>query len=139
MTLFYLVIVSWTFSAFGVIVGVFAKTWDAVGSFSNFIILDFLDLNNENCIEKLKSFGSSPYICDDLEWYLSFLKKKDGKINIEFVKLYLKYLKVLSSEKYLDNFFNKHLNEVDEFNSAVYQENSKKDVVFYKGISDYIF
>ena len=39
MTLFYLIIVSWTFSAFGVIVGVFAKTWDAVGSFSNFIIL----------------------------------------------------------------------------------------------------
>ena len=39
LTLFYLIIVSWTFSAFGVIVGVYAKTWDAVGSFSNFIIL----------------------------------------------------------------------------------------------------
>ena len=39
LTIFYLVIVSWTFSAFGVIVGIYAKTWDAVGSFSNFIIL----------------------------------------------------------------------------------------------------
>ena len=39
LSLFYLIIISWTFSAFGVIVGIYAKTWDAVGSFSNFIIL----------------------------------------------------------------------------------------------------
>ena len=39
LSIFYLIIVSWTFSAFGVIIGIYAKTWDAVGSFSNFIIL----------------------------------------------------------------------------------------------------
>ena len=39
LTLFYLLSVSWTFSAFGVIIGIIAKTWDEIGSFSNFVIM----------------------------------------------------------------------------------------------------
>ena len=38
LTIFYLLTVSWTFSAFGVIIGIIAKTWDEIGSFSNFVI-----------------------------------------------------------------------------------------------------
>ena len=31
--------VSWTFSAFGVIIGIIARTWDEIGSFSNFVFM----------------------------------------------------------------------------------------------------
>ena len=39
LTLLYLLTVSWTFSAFGVIIGIIARTWDEIGSFSNFIFM----------------------------------------------------------------------------------------------------
>ena len=39
LTIFYLLTVSWTFSAFGVIIGIVAKTWDEIGSFSNFVFM----------------------------------------------------------------------------------------------------
>ena len=39
LTMLYLLTVSWTFSAFGVIIGVIAKSWDEIGSFSNFIFM----------------------------------------------------------------------------------------------------
>ena len=39
LTIFYLLTVSWTFSAFGVIIGIIAKTWDEIGSFSNFVFM----------------------------------------------------------------------------------------------------
>ena len=39
LTIFYLLTVSWTFSAFGVIIGIIAKSWDEIGSFSNFIFM----------------------------------------------------------------------------------------------------
>ena len=39
LTMLYLLTVSWTFSAFGVIIGIYAKSWDEIGSFSNFIFM----------------------------------------------------------------------------------------------------
>ena len=39
LTILYLLTVSWTFSAFGVIIGIVAKSWDEIGSFSNFIFM----------------------------------------------------------------------------------------------------
>jgi len=39
LTIFYLLTVSWTFSAFGVIIGIIAKSWDEIGSFSNFVFM----------------------------------------------------------------------------------------------------
>ena len=39
LTIFYLLTVSWTFSAFGVIIGIVAKSWDEIGSFSNFVFM----------------------------------------------------------------------------------------------------
>jgi ABC-2 type transport system permease protein len=38
-TILYIVLVSWTFSAIGVIVGVFAKSWDHIGVFTTFIFM----------------------------------------------------------------------------------------------------
>ena len=32
LTIFYLLTVSWTFSAFGVIIGIYAKSWDEIGT-----------------------------------------------------------------------------------------------------------
>ena len=39
LTIFYLLTVSWTFSAFGVIVGIYAKSWDEIGGFTNFVFM----------------------------------------------------------------------------------------------------
>tara|TARA_B000000532_G_scaffold93782_1_gene75182 strand:- start:4168 stop:4926 length:759 start_codon:yes stop_codon:yes gene_type:complete len=39
LTIFYLLTVSWTFSAFGVIIGIYAKSWDEIGTFTNFVFM----------------------------------------------------------------------------------------------------
>ena len=39
LTIFYLLTVAWTFSAFGVIIGIIANSWDEIGSFSNFVFM----------------------------------------------------------------------------------------------------
>ena len=41
LTIFYLLTVSWTFSAFGVIIGIYAKSWDEIGTFTNFVFMPF--------------------------------------------------------------------------------------------------
>ena len=38
-TFIYIILVSWTFSSIGVIVGVFAKSWDHIGVFTTFIFM----------------------------------------------------------------------------------------------------
>tara|TARA_B110000014_G_scaffold254318_1_gene234783 strand:+ start:1482 stop:2264 length:783 start_codon:yes stop_codon:yes gene_type:complete len=38
-TILYIILVSWTFSSIGVIVGVFAKSWDHIGVFTTFIFM----------------------------------------------------------------------------------------------------
>ena len=38
-TILYIMLVSWTFSSIGVIVGVFAKSWDHIGVFTTFIFI----------------------------------------------------------------------------------------------------
>lgn len=39
LTLIYLITVSWAFSALGVIIGVYAKSWDQIGSFTTFVFM----------------------------------------------------------------------------------------------------
>ena len=39
LTLIYLFTVSWTFGALGVIIGIFAKSWDQIGSFTTFVFM----------------------------------------------------------------------------------------------------
>ena len=38
-TILYIILVSWTFSSIGVIVGIFAKSWDHIGVFTTFIFM----------------------------------------------------------------------------------------------------
>jgi len=39
LTLIYLITVSWAFSALGVIIGIYAKSWDQIGSFTTFVFM----------------------------------------------------------------------------------------------------
>ena len=91
--------------------------------FQNFLIFDFLNINNKNC----------SYICDEREWYLRFLK------NDEFKNLYIKKLKEISSKKSIENFYKINLNAINFYNEQFLSETSKKDRIFYKGIGPYIF
>ena len=99
------------------------------GLFENFMIIDFLDLDNINC----------SYICYDREWYFKFLKKKNGSLNKKFINIYLKKLNELSSENYINSFKEKYSEEIQYFNSQLLSEQSKTDKMFYKGLGDYIF
>ncbi len=44
LTLLYLIVVSWGFSAIGVIVGIFAESWDHIAVFTNFIFMPLIFL-----------------------------------------------------------------------------------------------
>ena len=39
MTFIYIFIVSWAFSALGLLIGIFAKSWDHIGVFTNFVFM----------------------------------------------------------------------------------------------------
>ena len=39
LTLLYLITVSWAFSALGVIIGIYARSWDQIGSFTTFVFM----------------------------------------------------------------------------------------------------
>ncbi len=96
---------------------------------NDFIILDFLDVKNTKC----------GYLCSEREWYIKFLKKKDGNLNNEFIDLYLKALNTISSKKFLNDFNDKYLKEIKFYNSQLLSDNSKKDKGYYKGIGPFIF
>ena len=99
------------------------------GFFENFLILDFLDPDNNNC----------SYICVERQWYLNFLRGKDGSLNSEFIELYIESLKKISSNKFIDNFYAKNIKEINFFNSQLESDITKKDRMFYKGLGYYIF
>ena len=68
-------IVSWTFSAFGVIVGIYAKTWDAVGSFSNFIILPMTFLGGVfYSLDMLDPFWRNLSYINPIYWMINGLR-----------------------------------------------------------------
>ncbi len=101
-----------------------------INSANKFIILDFLNPNNKNnCV----------HICYDRNWYLKFLKKKDGSINRKFIDLYINELNKISSEEFLDGFKEKYLDKIEFYNSQFYSEKSNKDRSIYKGLGYFIF
>ena len=106
---------------------------------SDFIILDFLDVNDSNCSLKLLNANEHPWVCKEKEWYLKFLRKKDASLNQEFIDSYLRYLKLYSSEGFLKKFNKKYQDEITAFNDAIYRDDSKRDVGFSKGLFDYIY
>ena len=96
--------------------------------FKDFLILDFMDKDNVNCF----------YLCEFREWYLIFLKNKDGSDNIEFLDLYVNALQKISSQDYLRRFNEIYLEEINFNNSQLLSDINKKDLNYYKGLGLYI-
>jgi len=99
------------------------------GNFSNFILTDFLQENRPDCI----------YICDEKSWYFKFFKLKNGELNSKFLEKYIYYLNLYSSENFINEFLKEIQNELDEFNLAIYSENSKADKITWKGLGPYLY
>lgn len=95
----------------------------------NFLLIDFLDKENKNC----------GYICHERAWILKFFKKNNQVLNNEFIELYLKELKKISSENFIKSFEEKYLDEINFYNSHIYMDNSKKDRGYFKGAGYYIY
>ena len=97
--------------------------------FKDFLIIDFMDQDNINC----------SYICRDRNWYLRFLENNDGSDNTEFLDLYKKALKKISSQNFLDKFIKNYYDEIIRNDSQLLSDVSKKDLNYYKGIGLYKF
>ena len=75
LTIFYLLTVSWTFSAFGVIIGIYAKTWDEIGSFTNFIFMPMTFLGGVfYSLDMLPSFWRNISYINPIYWMISGLR-----------------------------------------------------------------
>ena len=75
LTFLYLLTVSWTFSAFGVIIGIIAKSWDEIGSFSNFIFMPMTFLGGVfYSLEMLPAWAQSISKINPIYWMISGLR-----------------------------------------------------------------
>ena len=99
------------------------------GNFSNFILADLLQEIRSNCI----------YICEERDWYFKFFKLKDGQLNPNFLEKYINYLKLYSSDSFIEEFLDEISDELNDFNLSIYAENSKVDKVSRKGLGPYLY
>ena len=75
LTFLYLLTVSWTFSAFGVRIGVIAKSWDEIGSFSNFIFMPMTFLGGVfYSLEMLPNWAQKISLINPIYWMISGLR-----------------------------------------------------------------
>ena len=75
LTFFYLLTVSWTFSAFGVIIGIVAKSWDEIGSFSNFVFMPMTFLGGVfYSLDMLPPFLRTVSYLNPIYWMISGLR-----------------------------------------------------------------
>jgi len=98
-------------------------------SYNNFLLLDFLDIESINCSSD----------CYDKNWIIKFLRKTNGEINDDFIKIYLDKLKIISSGDFLKKFEQNYKKQINFFNRQLYKDNSKKNLFSYKGIGLYIY
>ena len=96
---------------------------------NDFLLLDFIDPESKKC----------GYICHEREWFLTFFKKPDGKLNEYFIELYLKELEKISSTDFIEKFNKSFLNQIKFYNSHIYYDGSKTDRGRFKGIGYYIY
>ena len=103
------------------------------GLFTNFILMDFLkEPGTSNKID-------CSYLCYHTDWYLKFLKKNDNELNDDFLKRYIYYLKLYSSDEFIKNFIENYADELEIYNKAIYRDNSKTDRFRRAGIGYFIF
>ena len=103
------------------------------GIFDNFILMDFLQ--DETSESKI----SCSWICPHKEWFLIFLKKKNGELNNEFILKYIKYLKEYSNEIFVSNFLNKYEKDLSNYNLEIYKDFPKSDIVRWKGAGFFVY
>jgi len=83
--------------------------------------------------EIFEELGNNLQISGSRYWWINkFFTNKNGEINYDFYKLYLKYITKISSEKYLESFFDKRKNEIKRINSHIYS-----DYFFYSSSRGY--
>ena len=83
LTILYLLTVSWTFSAFGVIIGIFARSWDEIGSFTNFVFMPMTFLGGVfYSLEMLPNVWQKISYFNPIYWMISGLRY--STLNIEY-------------------------------------------------------
>ena len=103
------------------------------GIFDGFIIMDFLQEETKDT--KI----ACSFICGHKEWFLRFLKYKNGELNNKFVKKYIEYLKKYSDEDFVNNFLKEHDKNLSIYNLAIYKDYSKSDRVRWKGAGFFVY
>ena len=77
--------------------------------------------------------GGNLQITEDRQWWIKkFFTNQDGKLNHNFYKIYLKYLTKISSDDYLEKFFNNRKKEISKINSHIYS-----DYFYYASTREY--
>ena len=100
------------------------------GIFDNFIISDLLDDRKKpNC----------SWICQHKDLFFIFFKLKDGSLNSMFLEKYAYYLKEYSDTKFINEFLKLNKNELKIFNNAIYQDDSKSDIVRWVGAGYFVY
>ena len=75
LTSLYLITVSWAFGAMGVIVGIYAKTWDHIGMFTTFVFMPLSMLGGVFwSIEMLPEFWQTISMFNPLYWMINGLR-----------------------------------------------------------------
>ena len=75
LTIVYLFTVSWAFGAMGVIVGIFAKTWDHIGMFTTFVFMPLSMLGGVFwSIDMLPEFWRNISLINPLYWMINGLR-----------------------------------------------------------------
>ena len=100
------------------------------GSFEDFILADLLDNRRK---------PKCSWICDYKQFYDIFFKNLDGELNYEFLKKYSYYLKEYSSKNFIEKFLKEYENELNKYNIAIYQDNSKTDIAGRKGLGFFVY
>ena len=87
-------------------------------NYYNKIVLDAIYVS-----ESIEQFGENLKIINDRRWWLyKFFTHHNGEINYKFYKLYIKHLTKISSEEYLNSFFDKRKQEIERINSLIYSD-----------------
>ncbi len=93
--------------------------------YQNFSFIDFLEDPKIQC----------GYACSNRNWYRLFFNVN----NENFLKQYLYYLDIYSSNKYQDMIIDYSINNLQEINNFFYSEYQSSDRIFFKGVLPYYF
>ncbi len=100
------------------------------GNFDDFILSDILDSRRK---------PKCSWICDHKDLYNIFFRLNDETLNQKFLEKYIYYLQKYSETNFLKSFLNLHKKELSVLNKAIYQDNSKTDLVRWIGAGFFVY